>query len=130
MFTSTYHNTVFFHVFLIFNMSFNLYIMCSFLKSLKIDSIQMAVSLNISPVCACSVAKSCPTLCYHMNCSPLGSFVHGIFQARILGWVAIFSSRESSQPRDQTHVSCIGRLILYHIREAQYFPQFSIKWSS
>ena len=76
------------------------------------------------------VAQSCLTPYDPMDCSPLGSFVHGIFQARILGWVAIFSSRESSQPRDQTHVSCIGRLILYHIREAQYFPQFPIKWSS
>ena len=38
---------------------------------------------------------------------------HGVFQARILDWVAIFFSRESSWPKDQTHVSCIGRWILY-----------------
>ena len=37
---------------------------------------------------ACSVAKSCPTLCDPMDCSPPGSFVHRIFQARILEWVA------------------------------------------
>ena len=36
-----------------------------------------------------------------------GSFVRGIFQAKILEWVAISFSRESSWPRDQTHVSCI-----------------------
>ena len=51
------------------------------------------------------------------NYSPTGSFVHGISQARILESVAISSSRESSQPRDQIHiscVSCIGRQILYH----------------
>ena len=43
-----------------------------------------------------------------MDCSPPGSSVHGIFQARILKWVAISSSR-SSQPRDQTYVSsCIA----------------------
>ena len=42
------------------------------------------------------------------------SSVHGISQARILEWVAIFFSRESSQPRDKTCVSCIGRQILYH----------------
>ena len=36
------------------------------------------------------------------------------FQAKILEWVAISSSRKSSQPRDQTHVSCIGRRTLYH----------------
>ena len=47
-----------------------------------------------------------------MDCSPLGSFVHGIFQARILEWVAMPSSRGSSQPRDQTQVSCIaGRFL-------------------
>ena len=35
------------------------------------------------------VAQSCPTLCDPMDCSPPGSFVHGIFQARMLEWVAI-----------------------------------------
>ena len=43
-----------------------------------------------------------------MDCSPPGSSVHGILQARILEWVAISSSRESSQPRDRTQVSCIA----------------------
>ena len=51
------------------------------------------------------VDQSCLTLCNPMNCSPLGSSVHGIFQARILEWVAIPFSRGSSQPRDQTLVS-------------------------
>ena len=49
-----------------------------------------------------------------MNCSPPGSSVHGISQARILEWVAISSSRGSSRPRDRTLVSCIGRQVLYH----------------
>ena len=40
--------------------------------------------------------------------SLLGSSVHGIFQARILEWVAISSSRGSSQPRDQIHISCVS----------------------
>ena len=40
-----------------------------------------------------SVAQSCPTLCNPMNCSPPGSSVHGIFQARILEWLAIFFSK-------------------------------------
>ena len=44
-----------------------------------------------------------------------GSSVHGISQARILEWVAISSSRGSSQPRDRTWVSCISRQILYHL---------------
>ena len=42
-----------------------------------------------------------------MDYSTSGSFVHGISQARILEWVAIPSSRGSSRPRDQTHVSCL-----------------------
>ena len=46
--------------------------------------------------------------------SPQGSSIHGISQARILKWVAISFSRGSSWLRDQTHVSCIGRWILYH----------------
>ena len=46
-----------------------------------------------------------------MDCSPPRSSVHGILQARILEWVAMFSSRGSSGPRDQTGISCIaGRL--------------------
>ena len=39
-----------------------------------------------------SVAQLCPTLCNPMNCSPIGSSVHGILQARILEWVAIMSN--------------------------------------
>ena len=46
------------------------------------------------------VAQSCPTLCDPVDCSPPGSSVHGILQARILEWVAISFSRESSGPRD------------------------------
>ena len=57
--------------------------------------------------------QSCPALCDPMDYSPPGSSVHGIFQARILEWIAISSSRGSSRPRDQTRVSCgsciIGR---------------------
>ena len=47
-----------------------------------------------------------------MDCSPTGSSDHGIFQARILEWIAFLFSRGSSQTRDQTQVSCIaGRFI-------------------
>ena len=52
------------------------------------------------------VAQSCPTLCNPMNCSPAGSSVHGIHEARILEWVATSFSRGFSQPRDRTWVSC------------------------
>ena len=70
-------------------------------------------SLNRLCVCAWSVAQSYPTLCDPMDCSPPGSSVCGILQARILEWVAISSSRGSSQRRDQTCVSCIaGRFFI------------------
>ena len=48
------------------------------------------------------VAQLCPTVCNPMHCSPRGSSVHGILQARILEWVAVPFSRGSSRPRDQT----------------------------
>ena len=63
--------------------------------------------------CRCLVSELCPTLCNLMDCSPPGSSVHGILQARILEWVAFSFSRGSSQPSDRTHVSCIGRWILF-----------------
>ena len=46
-----------------------------------------------------------------MNCSPPDTCVHGILQARILEWVAVYFSRGSSQPRDRTHISCIVGLL-------------------
>ena len=67
----------------------------------------------LSHVCVYIVyAQSCPTLC-----SLPGSAVHRTFQTRILKWVAISSSRGSSQPRDQTHVSCVS---LLHCRQILY----------
>ena len=46
-------------------------------------------------MCACSVAQLCPTLCDSMDCSPPDSSIHGIFQVRILKWVAISYSKGS-----------------------------------
>ena len=62
--------------------------------------------------------QSCPPLCDPMNCSPPGSSVHGILQARILEWVATPSSRGSFPPRDRirVYVSCICRRVFYHQR--------------
>ena len=57
---------------------------------------------------ACSATLLCPTLCDPMDCSPLGSPVHGISQERILEWVAITLSRGSSWPKDRARVSCIS----------------------
>ena len=64
----------------------------------------------------CWVAKLCPTLCNPMDCSLPGSSIHGILQARTLGWVAISSSRGSSRPTDWNQVPCffcIGRQIFF-----------------
>ena len=82
--------------------------------------------------CCYYVSQSCPTLCEPMDCSPPGSFVHGIFQARILEWVANSSSRGSSRPTGPTHVSyisSIGRQIFYHwatweVLEYDYLSHF------
>ena len=70
-------------------------------------------SANEHGICCCLVTKLCLTLCDPMDCSLPGSSVHGIFQARILEWLAISFSRGSSWPRDRTHISCItGRFFI------------------
>ena len=63
-----------------------------------------------SYICVCihaQLLRFCLTLCNPMDYSTLGSSIHGILQGRILDWVAISYSKGSSQPRDQTRVSCI-----------------------
>ena len=67
------------------------------------------------------VAWLCQILCDPMDCSPQGSFVHGILQARILEWVDTPFSRESFRFRDQTWVSCIAVrfFTFWATREAQ-----------
>ena len=77
----------------------------------------------LSQACVKSL-QLCPTLCDAMDYSPLSSSVHGILQARILSWVAVPSSRGSSQPRDWTcisYISCIGKRVLYHWRHLGSF---------
>jgi len=81
------------------------------------------------------VAQSCPTLCNPLDCSPPGSSVHGILQARILEWVAIPFSRGSSCSRNQIWVSCIvGRFFtIWATREAPCsckWPNFILVWLS
>ena len=80
------------------------------------------------------VAQLCPTLCDPMDCSPPGSSIHGIFQARVLEWVAISFSRGSSQPRGpalqgdalpsgppgQTHRKEPGPTCSYRVRVSLY----------
>ena len=72
--------------------------------------------LGLLCMCAQSL-QSCPTLCNPLDCNPANSSVHEILQARILEWVAIPFCRGSSQPRDQTCISCIA-FTSWAIREA------------
>ena len=75
---------------------------------------------NFPLVCVCVCAKSlqsCLPLCDPMDCSHPCSSVHWILQARILEWVAMPSSRGSSQSRDLSwvsYISCTGRRLIYH----------------
>ena len=78
--------------------------------------------------CVCVlVVQSSPTLWNPMDCSPPGSSVHGILQTRTLEWVAIPSSRGSSQPRYPTQVSCIaGRFFtIWDTRKSQDLGDWS-----
>ena len=70
-------------------------------------ALHLQLSRSHRTSCCCLVTKLCPTLCDPMDCSPPSSWVHGISQARIMEWVAISLSRESSWLRDLTHVSCL-----------------------
>ena len=65
---------------------------------------------SYSHCAVCLVAQSCLTLYDPLDCSPPGSSVHGILQARILEWVAMLSSRASSQPgiKPVSYIPCVG----------------------
>ena len=81
---------------------------------------------------SCMCAKALQlylTLCNPMDCSPPGSFIHRILQARILEWVAISFSRGSSWPRNRTRVSHTGgrRFNLWATREA-HIPHIILKF--
>ena len=83
---------------------------------------RMDYSINGNRIAAAAALAAslqlCPTLWDLMDCIVLQAPLSmGIFQVRILEWVAMASSRGSSQPRDQTYVSyvsCIGKQVLYH----------------
>ena len=67
------------------------------------------------------IAQSCLILCNLMDCSPQGSSVHGISQARILEWFAISFSQGTTSPKDRTWVSHLqGDSLLSVSREATY----------
>ena len=63
-----------------------------------------------------------------IDCRLPGSSIHVIFQAKILAWVAVSSSRGSSWPRDRAHVSCIGRWVLYHWATGE--PFLLMNWTN
>ena len=78
---------------------------------LLIPCVALSMSLHLSKSQLC---LSCVRLCDPMDCGLPGSSVHGTLQVRILEWVAMPFSRESSRPRDQTCVSyfsCICRWV-------------------
>ena len=77
----------------------------SFLYTSSVYSYHIFLISSISVKKESEVAQLCLTLCDSMDCSLPGSTIHGIFQARILEWVAISFSRRSSWPRDWTQVS-------------------------
>ena len=88
----------------------NSYIICGLSKSLGHISAASLIRGNyfIQRKVEVLVPQSCPTLCDPMDCSPPGSSVHGLLQARILEWIAIPFSRGSSRPRDGTQAFCIA----------------------
>ena len=81
--------------------------LCEYIKTTELHNFKRLISsLSLA-------AQSFPNLCDPVDCSPLGSSVHGIPKARILEWVVICFSRGSSWPRDQTRLSCIaGRVLI------------------
>ena len=93
----------------------------------KTGMLQSMGSQRVGHDWATELNRTCST-CNPMDCSPPGSSVHGISQARIQEWVAISFSRGSFQPRNWTHISSTGRWVLYHwtTREALKFIYISL----
>ena len=76
------------------------------------------------------VAQSCPTLCDPVDCSPPRSSVHGIFQARVLKWIAVSFSRGFSRPRDRSQFSHIISKMLYHLsHQGNPTGRRQVRWS-
>ena len=105
----------------------------------SIDGVREGVIIPNTCICMCMLSHfqlfATPGTVAHQ-----ASLVHGIFLARILEWVAISSSRGSSWPRDWTHISFIGRQILYNLShqgslwrlQISYFikgPSLGIFWN-
>ena len=107
----------------------NIHLVCSNQDVNKIHMLELAnFSLRFFNLCVrVQSLQSCPTLWDAMDCSPPGSSVHGILQARILEWVAMPSSRGSSWPRNRTCVSCIAGGFFTHLsRLGSQFQSVSV----
>ena len=101
------------------------YILLVFYSHIHIKIIIFLLFFCMLPQSLCRMEKekwshSVVSDCDPMDCSLSGSSIHGIFQARVLEWIAISFSRGSSQPQNQTWVSCIaGRCFtIWATREA------------
>ena len=81
-----------------YQISLNPFLMCT----AKSQYLSGLLGQEIKWVRCAKLLQSCPALCDPMDCSLPGSSVHGLLQVRILEWVAMPSSRGSSQPKDQT----------------------------
>ena len=96
-----------------------------------VSDVQQSDPAVHSCMCVQSV-YSCLTLYNFMNCSSPGSSVHGILQVRILEWISMLSSKESSRPRDGAHVSYISCTAggffypLSHLGSSQLYTQMYI----
>ena len=73
---------------------------------------------RVQEVCVC--AESCPSFCDTMDCSPPGSSVHGLLQARILEWAAISYSRGIFTTQGSNLHLLLGRQILYHLSYREF----------
>ena len=82
--------------------------------------------LRFYTTCA-KLFQSCPTLCDPLDCSPPCSSVPGILQAKIQDWVAILFIRGSSQPRAQTHVSCV---LFSSVESLNHVQLFETPWTA
>ena len=83
----------------------------------RVDELRRALTYVHLAVVVVELLSRVQLLRDPMDCSPPGSSVHGILQARVLEWIAISFSKGSSCPRDRTCASCVsctGRQILYH----------------
>ena len=102
---------------------------CCFFKLLNLKIFSILRCHILGGVCLCLCAQSWPILCDPMDYSLPGFSVHVISQARILEGIAISFSRGSSQPRNWTRISCIGRQILYYWATRQtYFVWLAFQY--